>query len=113
MSPRLSDVERSVILWSVFAISSALAYLLFFWECTTLPYICPGTSYHVTQFYQAFPRVSTASDKRWGENSRGRGRHCHVALHSQESDQLPQWDLLPRYAMGMSGDLKILDLIVL
>ena len=27
----------------------------------------PGTSYHVTQFYQAFPRVSTASNKRWGE----------------------------------------------
>jgi len=26
-------------------------------------------SYHVTQFYQAFPRVSTASDKRWGENA--------------------------------------------
>jgi len=29
----------------------------------------PGTSYHVTQFYQAFPRVSTASDKRWGEKA--------------------------------------------
>jgi len=28
MSPRLSDVERSVVLWSVFAISSTLAYLL-------------------------------------------------------------------------------------
>ena len=27
----------------------------------------PGTSYHVTQFYQAFPRVNTASDERWGE----------------------------------------------
>jgi len=26
----------------------------------------PGTSYHVTQFYQAFPCVSTANDKRWG-----------------------------------------------
>jgi len=26
-------------------------------------------SYHVTQFYQAFPRVSTASDKRWGEKA--------------------------------------------
>jgi len=29
----------------------------------------PGTSYHVTQFYQAFPRISTASDKRWGEKA--------------------------------------------
>jgi len=26
-------------------------------------------SYHVTQFYQAFPCVSTASDKRWGEKA--------------------------------------------
>ena len=33
----------------------------------------PGTSYHVTQFYQAFPRVSTASDKRWGEKAWERG----------------------------------------
>jgi len=31
--------------------------------------ICPGTSYHVTQFYQAFPHISTASDKRWGEKA--------------------------------------------
>jgi len=29
MSPRLSDVERSVVLRSVFAIGSTLAYLLF------------------------------------------------------------------------------------
>ena len=29
----------------------------------------PGTSYHVTQFDQAFPRVSTARDKRWGEKA--------------------------------------------
>jgi len=29
----------------------------------------PGTSYHVTQFYQAFPRVSIASDERWGEKA--------------------------------------------
>jgi len=25
----------------------------------------PGTSYHMTQFYQAFPHVSTASNKCW------------------------------------------------
>jgi len=29
----------------------------------------PGTSLHVTQFYQAFPRVSTASGKHWGEKA--------------------------------------------
>jgi len=29
----------------------------------------PGTSYHVTQFYQVFPRISTASDKCWGEKT--------------------------------------------
>ena len=34
---------------------------------------CPGTSYHVTQFYQAFPRVSTASEKHWCEKARVRG----------------------------------------
>jgi len=27
----------------------------------------PGTSLHVTQFYQASPHISTASDKHWGE----------------------------------------------
>jgi len=30
-------------------------------------------SYYVTQFYQAFPNVSTASDKRWGEKAWERG----------------------------------------
>jgi len=29
----------------------------------------PGMSYHVTQFYQAFPHISTASDKCWGEKA--------------------------------------------
>jgi len=33
----------------------------------------PGTSYHLTQFYQAFPRISTASDKSWGEKAWVRG----------------------------------------
>ena len=39
VSPRLSDVERLVVLWSMFAIGSALAYLLFFPECATPPHI--------------------------------------------------------------------------
>ena len=30
---------------------------------------CPGTSLHMTQFYQAFPCISTASDKHWGEKA--------------------------------------------
>ena len=30
-------------------------------------------SYHITQFYQAFPRVNTASDKHWGEKAWERG----------------------------------------
>ena len=38
-SLRLSDVERSVVLRSVFAIGSALAYLLFFRECATPPHV--------------------------------------------------------------------------
>jgi len=39
MLPRLSDVERSVALQSVFAIGSTLTYLLFFWKCATPPHI--------------------------------------------------------------------------
>jgi len=39
MSPRLSDVERSVVLRSVLGIGRALAYLLFFRECATPPHI--------------------------------------------------------------------------
>jgi len=33
----------------------------------------PGMPLHVTQFYQAFPRISTACDKRWGEKAWVRG----------------------------------------
>ena len=65
-STRLPDVECSVIPWSIFAIGSALQ---FFWECATHPYIHP-TSRYITahnQLYQAFPCVSTATDKHWGE----------------------------------------------
>ena len=36
---------------------------------------CPGTSYHMTQFYQAFPGISTASDECWGEKAWVRGWH--------------------------------------
>ena len=43
----------------------------------------PGTSYHVTQFYQAFPHVSSASDKRWGEKAWVRGYHTHTCTHSR------------------------------
>ena len=54
-SPRLSDVERSVIIWSVFAIGSALAYLLFFREYATPPYV---QVYHTT--WLSFARPSPA-----------------------------------------------------
>ena len=37
--PRLSDVERSVVLRSVFAIGSTLTYLLFLQECATPPHV--------------------------------------------------------------------------
>jgi len=39
MSPKLSNVECSVVLRFVFGIGSALAYLLFFRECATPPYV--------------------------------------------------------------------------
>ena len=38
-SPSLSNVERSVVVQSVFAISSALTYLQFFQECATPPHV--------------------------------------------------------------------------
>ena len=38
-SPRPSDVERSVVLQTAFAIGSALTYLLFFRECATPPHV--------------------------------------------------------------------------
>jgi len=52
----------------------------------------PGTSLHMTQFYQAFPSISTASDKCWGEKVRVRGytkatklikfrSHGYIAVH--------------------------------
>ena len=52
-----------------------VAHLLtccFFRECATPPHVqvCHTT---VTQFYQAFPRVSTASNKRWGKKAWVRG----------------------------------------
>ena len=65
---RLHDVERSVILRFVFVISSALTCFGFSGNVTLLHMSTqrPGMSLHVTQFYQAFPRVSIACDKRWG-----------------------------------------------
>jgi len=81
--PRLSDVERSVVLGSWFAISSVLAYLLNVPLLHTSRYVIardsvsgmchsstrPGTSLHVTQFTRPSPRISTASDKRLGEKA--------------------------------------------
>ena len=58
-SPRLSDVDRSVVLRSVFAIGSALTYLLFLQECATPP--------HVQVHHTTWP--SFTSDKRWGEKA--------------------------------------------
>ena len=69
--PRFSDVEHSVVLWSVFGIWSALTYLRFFWECATPPHIHPMPRYvnAYEQFHQAFPHISTANNKHWGEKA--------------------------------------------
>jgi len=37
----------------------------------------PGTSLHMSQFYQAFPHVITASDKCWGEKAWVQGYQCY------------------------------------
>jgi len=64
----------------------------------------PGTSYHVTQFYQPFPCVNTASDKRWGEKAwvRGCGRGT-FALSTHHSTMNIQWNALNHAVMNRSG----------
>jgi len=47
----------------------------------------PGTSLHVIQFYQAFPHVSTASDKHWGEKAWVRRPGYEAKGHALLSDQ--------------------------
>ena len=53
----------------------------------------PDTSYHVTQFYQAFPRISTASDKRGARRPRYEakcspliGQTVVVVIHNTHAD---------------------------
>ena len=71
MLPRVPDVEHSVAPWSVFAIGMKLTYLQLFWECAPLPHIHPLSRYITAcdQFCQAFPRISSASDKCWAEKA--------------------------------------------
>ena len=41
----------------------------------------------MTQFYQAFSRISTTSDKRWGEKAWVRGYlHCRSLYHRNVCD---------------------------
>ena len=61
MSPGLSDVECSLVLQSVLAISSTHLVAAFFlgtWHSSTHP-----VHHCMTRFYQAFPHISTTSDK--------------------------------------------------
>ena len=80
-SPRLSDVKRSVVVRSMFAIGSTLAYLLFFRERVTSPHIqvrhCMWLS-----FFWPFPHVNTASDKHWGEKAWVWGYYYGVFLYT-------------------------------
>ena len=45
MSPRLSDVEYSVIPWFVFVIGSTLTYMPFFWDYAIPPHVQPTSRY--------------------------------------------------------------------
>ena len=79
---------------SVYVLSCFHWIHLNFKECATPPHIHPK-SRNITacdQFYQAFPRVSTASDKCWGEKAwvqathttittYCKGRHVHKMVH--------------------------------
>ena len=42
----------------------------------------PDTSLHMTQFYQAFSHINTASDKHWGEKAWVQANnHAHSGFH--------------------------------
>ena len=72
MSPRLPGVKYSVVPWSVFAIYSTFAVIPGMWHSST----CPSNIQVVIacdQFYWAFPYVSTASVKYWGQKVWERG----------------------------------------
>jgi len=81
-SPRLSDVECSVVLWSVFAIGSTLTYLLFSGNVPLL-----HTSRYVIardSVYQAFPTLvlqatNAGARKPWYEAI---SSHLHIMLVS-------------------------------
>jgi len=69
----------------------------------------PGISLHMTQFYQAFPRVSTASNKQWGEKAWERGyfgvRVC-LCIHGgrgqlTESHQPELTSIIPVGCLGL------------
>jgi len=95
----------------VFAIGSTLTYLRFFWECATPPHVHPTSRYTIArdQFYQAFPYVSIASDKHWGEKAWVQGYEqlvfaivmtlrnsvVEVATHSYNMYVLRHWLCVP------------------
>ena len=69
----------------MFAIGSTLAYLLFFWECATPPHI--QVRHHVTQFYQAFPHVSTASDNAGARRPGYEASVCSLSLPEDDVEE--------------------------
>ena len=76
MLPRLSGVNGAVI-------------LQFFWEYATSPHVHPTFRYIIArdQCYQAFPHVSTAGNKRWGEKAWVRGYAiCTQSLPTRMSE---------------------------
>ena len=86
MQPRLSDVERSVVLRSMFAIGSALTYLWVFRECATPPHVQVR---HTT--WLSFTRRSPALQaKNTGARRPGyeaKGNHSVVKM----TNQFLQW----------------------
>ena len=74
-----ASLGSKVKCWTVRGcVYKAIAYIAVF------PGMChsstrPVMSYHVTQLYQAFPRVSNASDKRWGEKAWVQGYITHTS----------------------------------
>jgi len=67
-SSRLPDFEHSVVTWSVFVIGSALTCVFLGKYHSPHTHPTSQVDYVIAHdhFYQAFPSVSSASDKCWG-----------------------------------------------
>jgi len=68
----------------------------------------PGASLYVTQFYQTFPRVSTASNKLWSERP---GYEAILSTHHTLSQyyMVELLHILPQWLSAKGENLHVLN----